>query len=122
MMAEQGSVLLKNENGVLPLNASSVRRSIALIGPQTFAGGAKFPAMGPGGCTTVVPNSVSPLDGLKNMLTALGSSASVTFNNGTNLASAVALAASSDVAIVMVGDISLEGQDRPTFRFQQSTA
>ena len=113
IMAEQGSVLLKNANGVLPLNASSVR-SIALIGPQTFAGAAKFPATGPGGFITVnAPYSVTPLQGLQNTLSALGSSASVTFNNGTNLASAVALAASSDVAIVMVGDISLEGQDRP---------
>jgi beta-glucosidase len=112
-MAEQGSVLLKNANGTLPLNASSLR-SIALIGPQTFAGAAKFPATGPGGFITVnAPYTVTPLQGLRNTLSALSSSATVTFNNGTDLASAVSLAAASDVAIVMVGDISLEGQDRP---------
>ena len=48
------------------------------------------------------------------MLTSLGSSATVTYNNGTDLASAAALAAASDVAIVMVGDISAEGVDRST--------
>jgi beta-glucosidase len=112
VMSEQGSVLLKNENGMLPLNASRLR-SLALIGPQTFAGAAKFPATGPGGFITVnAPYIVTPLQGLQNMMGALGSSAMVTFNNGTNVASAIAVAASCDVAIVMVGDISLEGQDR----------
>ncbi|HEY4138221.1 MAG TPA: glycoside hydrolase family 3 C-terminal domain-containing protein, partial [Casimicrobiaceae bacterium] len=37
-----------------------------------------------------------------------------TYNDGTNIASAAALAASSDVAIVMVGDIESEGTDRTT--------
>jgi beta-glucosidase len=111
-ISEQGGVLLKNENDMLPLNASRLR-SIALIGPQTFAGAAKFPATGPGGFITVnAPYSVTPIQGLQNVLSALGSSATVTFDNGTNVAGAIALAASSDVAIVMVGDISLEGEDR----------
>src|SRR5207247_9667122 len=107
VMAEQGSVLLKNANGMPPLNASSLR-SIALIGPQTFAGAAKFPATGPGGFITVnAPYTVTPRQGLKNALSALGSSATVTFNDGSNVASAIALAESSDVAFVMVGGIYL---------------
>jgi beta-glucosidase len=109
---EQSSVLLKNENGILPLDASRLR-SIALIGPQTFAGAAKFPATGPGGFITVnAPYSITPLQGMQNVLSALGSTAAVTFSNGANVADAIALAASSDVAIVIVGDISVEGQDR----------
>jgi beta-glucosidase len=111
-MLEQGCVLLKNENGMLPLNASQLR-SIALIGPQTFAGAAKFPATGPGGFITVnAPYSIPPLQGVHNVLSALGSTATVTFSDGASVADAIALAASSDVAIVIVGDISLEGEDR----------
>jgi len=112
VMAERGSVLLKNANGTLPLNASQIR-SIALIGPTTFAGAAKFPSTGPVGFITVnAPYTVTPLQGLKNVLASLGSSAQVTFNDGTDLNSAVNLAKASDVAILMVGDISLEGVDR----------
>lgn len=111
-LAEQGSVLLKNANTILPLDARQLR-SIAVIGPQTFAGAAKFPATGPGGFITVnAPYSVTPVQGITNALATAGGSASVTFNNGTDLAAAATLAAQSDVAIVMVGDISLEGQDR----------
>jgi len=36
-MAEQGTVLLKNTGSLLPLSAASVR-SVAIIGPTTFAG------------------------------------------------------------------------------------
>ncbi|PWU48541.1 glycosyl hydrolase [Micromonospora globispora] len=111
-LAEQGSVLLKNEGGVLPLDATKLR-SVALIGPQTFAGEAKFPATGPGGFIKVnAPYTVTPEEGLRNTLAGLGSHATVTYHNGTDLAGAAALAARSDVAIVMAGDISLEGVDR----------
>ena len=44
-IAEQGSVLLKNESATLPLNAKSLR-SVALFGSKTFAGAAKFPKTG----------------------------------------------------------------------------
>jgi beta-glucosidase len=113
-MAEQGSVLLKNANNFLPLKAASIQ-SIAVIGPQRFAGAAKLPGMAPGGNVFVrAPYTVTPQQGLQNVLASLGSSATVTFNNGTNIASAAALAAASDVAIVMVGDLSVEGSDRAT--------
>ena len=112
-IAEQGAVLLKNENALLPLQAAQVH-SIAVIGPQTFAGAAKFPATGPGGFITVnAPYSVTPVQGLTNALAQVGGNATVTFNDGTDLTAAANLAAGADIAIVMVGDISLEGQDRP---------
>ena len=112
LIAEEGSVLLKNQDGMLPLTASSLR-SIALIGAATFAGAAKLPATGPKGIITVnSARSVTPLQGLNSALRALGSSAAVTFDDGTDLARAKALAEKSNVAIVMAGDISLEGEDR----------
>jgi beta-glucosidase len=112
-IAEQGAVLLKNANDLLPLKAARVH-SIAVIGPKTFAGAAKFPATGPGGFITVnAPYSVTPVAGINNALAQLGGNATVTYNDGTDLTAAASLAASVDVAIVMVGDISLEGQDRP---------
>jgi len=55
-VAEQGSVLLKNSGGALPLNESD--RSIGVIGPT-----GKTPKVGGGGSAHVVPASAaSPLD------------------------------------------------------------
>lgn len=111
-IAERGSVLLKNENNILPLSATSLR-SIALIGPSMFAGAAKLPSTGPRGMITVnAPGTVTPMEGLNRVLLKLGSKATVVFNDGKDQAAAAALAARSDVALVMVGDISLEGEDR----------
>lgn len=121
-MAEQGSVLLKNANNFLPLKAASIS-SIAVIGPQRFAGAAKLPGMAPGGNVFVrAPYTVTPVQGLQNVLASLGSTATVTFNNGTNIASAAALAAASDVAIVMVGDLSVEGSIARRLRYPRLIA
>ena len=98
---------------MLPLSARSLK-SIAHIGAVTFAGAAKLPATGPRGFITVnATHMVTPLAGLKDVLNGLGSRATVTFNDGKDLATVKRLAATSDVAIVMAGDISLEGEDRP---------
>lgn len=112
LIAEEGSVLLKNEKGALPFDAAALR-SIALIGAASFAGSAKLPATGPKGIITVnAPQLITPLQGLKQALKNLNSAATVTYDDGTDLTRAKALAAKSDVAIVMAGDISLEGEDR----------
>jgi hypothetical protein len=113
-IAEQTAVLLKNDGSLLPLDASKVH-SIALIGQQTFAGAA---AAGGGGSSRVSPlYTVNPLQGLQNTLTQLGSTATVNqvivANNNSNLADAVAAAASADVVIVMAGVVTSEGSDRP---------
>ncbi|NOV00026.1 glycoside hydrolase family 3 C-terminal domain-containing protein, partial [Paenibacillus planticolens] len=111
-IGEQGSVLLKNDHRALPLKAASLK-SVALIGTPTFAGSAKFNSQGPSNVIVVTsPYTVTPEQGLNNALHALGSDASVTYNNASNIAEAAALAAKSDVAVVMVGDISREGVDR----------
>ncbi len=101
-LAQQGMVLLKNNSSTLPLTTSAARR-IALIGP--YAGAA---VTGGTGSSKVRPlYTVSPLDGLKRRA---GAGATVNYNAGTDTAAAAALARSSDVAIVMVGEISGEGE------------
>lgn len=109
-IAEQSAVLLRNDGGLLPLDASVVR-SIALIGPSAHARDAKT---GGEGSSRVVPlYTVTPMQGLRNVLTELRSTATVTYHDGAVLPAAAALAASSDIAIVMVGDTLTEGADRP---------
>ena len=111
-IGEKGSVLLKNDGGALPLKAGSLA-SVALIGTPTFAGAAKFNSQGPSDAIVVTsPYTVTPEQGLNNALQKLGSNATVTYNNASDIQAAAALAATSDVAVVMVGDISREGVDR----------
>jgi beta-glucosidase len=102
-VAEEGMVLLKNVGNELPLEAKGLR-SIALIGP--FATNAMT---GGGGSSQVVPlYTVSPLESIQQRV---GSKVKVSLANGKDVAEAVALAKSSDVAIVMVGDPEREGRD-----------
>jgi beta-glucosidase len=113
--AEEGIVLLKNERNFLPLRSGI--KSIALIGAEWFAGMATLPPRNgnPAELTTVVPPfTVTPEQGLRNTLAEIGSAATVTYNNGSDIASAVALALQSDVAIVMVGNTPRETRDLPT--------
>ena len=102
-IAEQGAVLLKN-NGLLPLNPTAPH-SIAVIGPAAVAA-----KTGGGGSSHVDPlYTVDPVTGIRN---AVAAGTTVGFDPGTDTASAAALAHSSDVAIVMVGDNETEGSDR----------
>jgi beta-glucosidase len=103
-IAEAGMVLLKNNGNTLPLQVTQLQ-SIALIGP--FATSAMT---GGGGSSQVTPlYTVSPLAGLQTRLAGTG--ITVQLNDGSNIASAVALAQTSSVAIVMVGDNETEGVD-----------
>jgi beta-glucosidase len=73
---------------------------------------------GGGGSSRVSPlYTVSPLQGLQNVLTSLGSSATVNLvvvaDDNSNLAAATAAAAAADVTIVMAGVVTSEGSDRP---------
>jgi beta-glucosidase len=115
--AEEGIVLLKNDRNFLPLGNDI--RSVALIGAEWFAGMATLPPRNgnPAELTTVVsPPSftVTPQQGLRNALAKIGATATVTYNDGSDIRSAVALARRSDVAIVMVGDTPRETRDLPT--------
>lgn len=102
--AEEGTVLLKNSGGQLPLNPATTK-SIAVIGP--FAGAAMT---GGGGSSHVVPlYTVPPVQGIQNRVP--GSVVNVA--DGKDVMAAANLARSSSVAIVMVGDNETEGTDRP---------
>ncbi len=104
-IAEAAAVLLKNSNHQLPLRADAIR-SIALIGP--YAGAAMT---GGGGSSHVKPiYTVTPLEGLRKVVPA---GVTITYNDGSQPASAASLAASAGVAIVMVGNKDSEGHDRP---------
>lgn len=104
-IAEQGAVLLKNTDHLLPLEATRLH-SIAVIGPYAAAA-----HTGGGGSSSVTPlYTVKPVDGIKSHI---GVGVTVTYNAGTQVAEAAALAKSVDVAIVMVGNKDREGRDRP---------
>jgi beta-glucosidase len=110
-IAEAGMVLLQNNPGVLPLNTTkilplnaSTLQHIAVIGP--YAGAAKT---GGGGSSLVTPiYTVSPVAGIQNRV---GPTVTVSYNDGSTISSAVSLAQTADVAIVMVGDSETEGVD-----------
>jgi beta-glucosidase len=115
--AEEGIVLLKNDGNFLPLGKNI--RSVALIGAEWFAGMASLPPRNgdPAELTMVVSPpqfTITPAQGLRNTLTAIGSAATVTYNNGSDIASAVALAQGSEIVILMVGNTPRETRDIKT--------
>jgi len=116
MAANESVVLLKNSGGVLPLSAERTRK-IAVIGPN-----AAVARTGGGGSSLVRPKyAITALDGIRD---AAGSKADIVHALGVvmegedapkppreSLAEAVAVAAHSDVAVVVVGNApKLEGE------------
>lgn len=81
-IAEQGIVLLENQNSFPPLNAATVN-SVALIGAR-FAGIATMAPLSLNGDNANVsaPYTVTPQQGLVNVLRSLGSAATVTYASG----------------------------------------
>lgn len=116
-MAEEGSVLLKNDNGFLPLDGEP--KSIALIGIETFAGEAKMSprSVRDDNDYVVTPYTVTPQEGLENVIKELGYDTKVTYNNGSDPKAAAKLASESDVVLLMVGDNPHETVDRQTLGF-----
>jgi beta-glucosidase len=118
-VAEQGSVLLKNAGGQLPLAASV--RSIAVIGSHAdvgvVSGGGSAQVDPPGGNAVsnagqavfgpIVWQPSSPLKAIR----AKAPHAKVEFDPGTGPAAAAKLAQASDVAIVFVNQPASEGGD-----------
>jgi beta-glucosidase len=108
-LAEEGSVLLRNENAQLPLGTNALH-SIAVVGP--YAGQA---VTGGGGSSHVIPTyTVSPVQGIQNRV---GASVRVDYAPGAtadDIPNAVAAAKNADVAVVMVGDNETEAVDRPS--------
>ncbi|MFQ5834240.1 MAG: glycoside hydrolase family 3 C-terminal domain-containing protein [Candidatus Thorarchaeota archaeon] len=94
---EEGMVLLKNEEGLLPLDVESIER-IALAGPNLKK---KFGRIGYGGSSAVVPPyEVTPLDGFRERC--------------GNKIDIVTDAAQADAAIVFAGLDHGRGKDSET--------
>jgi beta-glucosidase len=128
-VAEQGSVLMKNANGQLPLSASSLS-SIAVIGSHAdvgvLSGGGSAQVNPPGG--NVVPPPPPPAGAPRffnrgpvwfpssplKAIRAKAANAKVEYNAGTDPTAAANLARGSDVAIVFVNQPTSEGRDAPS--------
>jgi beta-glucosidase len=109
----QIAVLLKNDGGLLPLDAAAAG-SIAIIGQSTFVDEA---CLGGGGSSKVIPlYTVPPLEGMRNVLKDLGSSATVTkltvADDLSNLDAAKDAARNADVVVLMAGLVATEGADQ----------
>jgi cytidylate kinase len=112
-IGEQIAVLLKNDGGVLPLDPAV--RSIVVIGQAAYVDEA---CLGGGGSSKVDPlYTVPPVDGLRDVLDGLGSTASLSrvtvAPDLANLAEARQAAAAADVVVIMAGLVATEGADRP---------
>jgi beta-glucosidase len=121
-IAEKSIVLLKNDHGVLPLEAVC---TVAVIGGHADAGvltgGGSAQVDPPGGSAVPPPASKSVFmrpawvhDAPLAALTAKLPNAKVSFNSGEDLAAAVAAAKQSDVAIVFAYQWEAEDSDLPT--------
>jgi len=121
-IAEQGTVLLKNEGALLPLDAGKLH-SIAVIGPHAdvgmISGGGSAQVDPPGGNAILPPGKgqtrwlepvwfpTSPLKAIRSKAPA----ANVQFDSGADAAKAAMLAKNADVAIVFAYQWESEGMD-----------
>src|SRR5580692_7644473 len=121
-IAEQSTVLLKNTNAQLPLDASKIH-SIAVIGPHAdvgmISGGGSAQVDPPGGNAIMPPGKgntfwqahiwfpTSPLKSIR----AKAPRANAQFDSGADPAAAAALAKNADVAIVFAHEWESEGMD-----------
>ena len=111
-IAEEGAVLLKNKDGILPLVGR--RRAIAVIGPAAGQAGAEIEYNGQGSghvpISGAVRGVVSPLKAIRKR--AAGNGDHTIYADGFDTAKAVAAAKAARVAVVFVGDSESEGIDR----------
>jgi beta-glucosidase len=107
---ERAITLLKND-GILPLRPGI--HKIAVIGPYAN----KF--ITGGGSGQVAPRAV--VTALQGITARAGKNVSVTYADGSDPAAAAALAKAADVAVVVVGDVESEGQDKSCIDLNCST-
>jgi beta-glucosidase len=122
-IAEQSTVLLKNKNGVLPLDRAKIH-SIAIIGTH-----ADTSMISGGGSAQVDPQGRGPTKWKDHVwfptspmkaVAAKIPGASVQFDSGADPSSAAALAAKSDVAIIFAHQWSSEDYDQPNLSLPDS--
>lgn len=103
-VAEQGTILLKNDAGILPLGG---KESIVVIGA---AGGKTPKAEGGGSSGVVAPYVITPLEGIRRRA---GAGSNLSYDDGHDPAKAVEAARAANIAIVFVHTDETEGSDRP---------
>jgi beta-glucosidase len=106
-VAEDGAVLLKNRNDVLPFDAAALD-SIAIVGTDA---GAKALTVGGGSAHVAAPYVVTPLDGITQRA---GSGVAVAYDDGSDTSRAATVASNSDVAVVFASLYEKEGSDLAT--------
>lgn len=120
-ISEQGTVLLKNQDSILPLGGR--HRTIAVIGPAAGRAGAQNEYNGQGSGHVpqlgTVPSVVSPLEAIRKR--AANNADKVLYADGSNMSKAVASAKAASVAVVFVGDSESEGIDRPNLTLTGGT-
>jgi beta-glucosidase len=120
---EQGCVLLKNKDHLLPLNAAAIH-TIMVIGSHADSG-----VLSGGGSSQVEPEGMDPIPAsnekrpvpvvwdpsspLRAIATA-APGAKVIYDDGTDATSAASAARNADVALVFVHQIAQEGSDLQT--------
>ena len=92
-VTDESIVLLKNEGGLLPLKAASLK-SIAVIGPLADRVALDWYSGTP-------PYIVTPLEGIR---ARVGKNVTVTTSDGADSAAAADLARKADVAVVIIGN------------------
>ena len=105
--AAQGTVLLQNAGGLLPLNTSSIH-SIAVIGSVASVSPI---STGAGSAGVNLPYNITPLAGITSRAGG-GITVSYSQGDGASIPQAALLASNSDIAIVCVGQQTSEGSDR----------
>lgn len=110
-VAEEGTVLLKNDHGALPLRAAPAE-TIAVIGAPAGAPDIRPYLSGGGSAYVAATDPVTPLQALTDR--ASHGKAKVVYADGSDPAAAAALAAGAQVAIVFAYDQEAEGADRPS--------
>lgn len=137
-VAARAAVLLKNSQGVLPFTRDTAR--IAVIGKHAdramLSGGGSSAVLSPGGPAFVYPAQPgqscplqpgpgnwcevwvrsSPLQAIQGQAPR----ASVAFADGSDIAAAAALAAHSDVVVLMAHQWATEGTDLPTLTLRDN--
>ncbi|HVH71409.1 MAG TPA: glycoside hydrolase family 3 C-terminal domain-containing protein [Candidatus Dormibacteraeota bacterium] len=122
-IAEQSIVLLKNDQGILPLDGAKLR-SIAIIGPNAntsmISGGGSAQVDPPGHPATKWKEHVWFPSSPAKAVAAKVPGATVEFDSGADPASAAALAKRSDVAIVFVYQWTSEDFDLPSLSLPEN--
>jgi beta-glucosidase len=115
-IAEEATVLLKNDGNALPLSNAG-GKTIGVLGYAANPVGAANTSGGGGSSKgSGVPTPVSPLEGIQQQAAAHGDK--VLYADGSSQADAEAVARASDVVIAFAADSEQEGADRPDLGFR----